>query len=354
MYYLTFTTNIMDLNRSLNECNGYKNVLDLTNVTDAMDMLYSSTEKVFFIAVLPVLLSIGVVANTAFIYTVCRVNSMHTITNAYLANVAVADLIFLIFVWVTYFPLYFISPVRNHVFYNSFVGCTLGFWFVNSSYYASSFLITFVTIERYYAICRPLKHRMVASKSRTRKLIVLGWVLGLIFGGFVAPRLGGFIRYCVKWPKLEQFSEMPETIEFCKAAHSVINIFSEIFRIVPHFTAMFANIYFYGAIIITLSRRPGIKSKVGQPQALKIRNQVAKLLIANGTLFFLCQTPVRLNYIHTMVVQLGGAGLFNVEQYGIVLIIGRCFLFLNAFINPFVYVAMSSFYRNAFKEAFTC
>ena len=335
------------------ECSPYI-TLNLSYVWAASTLLYSTTENIFFVVGVPVLITIGLLTNAAFIFTVIRVKSMHTITNAYLMNVSFADLMFIIVGAGLYLFNYLSSPVRFDVPYKSWVGCTVAFGITYIMYSTSLVLITLVCVERYCAICRPLQLRRVSSKNRTVKLILISWFVGILLAACVVPRYGGHLTYCVVWPRDESFDSFPRMIHFCVAAHPDIYLFSEALNIVPFTASMFGSIFMYGHIISTLSNRPATSSQNNVRRTTAVRNQVARLLIINGTLFFVCQAPFRIASVHNLLEHHTGEGLFSATQYSTLLLITRCLLFINTCVNPIVFVITSSFYRYAFFEAFGC
>ncbi len=342
----------MAINSTLANCN-VGTLLDLSDVDTARKYLFTPLEDLFFTIVLPVVLGTCLIGNCAFLFTVFRVKSMSTVTNTYLSHVAMADIMFVTLSVVGYCHAYFQSPVRNDVQFRSFFGCMLQFLFVLTTYFVSLLLITFVTVERYYAICRPLEHRIVAGRSRTKKIIVACWTAGFFFGACVAPRYSGFEPHCVNWPENEEFQSLPLEI------HPSVYLFSEMTQTAPLFLAMFANIFMYSRIITALGKRPTSTATSSDKitnidQQQRVRNQVARLLIINGSLFFLCQSPFRIVSIHNMLVHEGRSGLFTPDQYGSMLVVGRCLIYINSCVNPFIYVITSSFYRHAFLKAINC
>ena len=72
--------------------------------------LYSKTDKVMITIIFPIIVTVGLLANTAFLFTLVRVREMRTITNFYLANLALADFLFIIITAVNYFYKYTWSP----------------------------------------------------------------------------------------------------------------------------------------------------------------------------------------------------------------------------------------------------
>ncbi len=217
----------------------YDIFLNLSDPDIAQTYLLTPTEELFFTWILPAVLFTCLFGNSAFIFTVVRVTSMRTVTNSYLLHVAISDIIFVTLAIVAYMYSSLTSPVRNDVAYRSFVGCMLVFHPVYTTYFASILLITFVTVERYYAICKPLNHRAVAGKSRTNKIIASSWIAGMLLGACVTPRYSRFIPQCVEWPDSEEFNHLPTTIYYSYVAHSDTFLLSEMLQSVSLFLAIF-------------------------------------------------------------------------------------------------------------------
>ncbi|XP_072044876.1 thyrotropin-releasing hormone receptor-like [Amphiura filiformis] len=343
-------------------CADYR-VLNLTNELEASAWLWGPLEDLFFTVVLPCIMLIGFVGNVSFLLAVIRVRDMQTITNAYLANVAFADFLFVVYSCAIYLSTYLLTPVRNDVPYRSNVGCICSFGMIYLTYFASLNLITFVTVERYFAVCRPFQHLMVSGKSRTIKFIIASWVIGIIFIALIIPRHAGYFTFCVNWPKQEEYLSFPKLIQFCDTIHPDVYILSEACQTGPFFIAMIINLYMYTRIITTLNNRPAAKSESSQhsdhadaqqKQTTRVRNQVARLLIINGTIFFLSQFPYRILSINNILQQAIGIGFLDRQQYGMFLVISRCLILINSCANPMVYVTTSEFYRKGFKMAFEC
>ena len=82
---------------------------------------------------------------------------------------------------------------------------------------------------------------------------------------------------------------------------------------------------------------------------METRNQVARLLIVNGLVFILCQTPNRIVNITDGLNKLG-ISIFTDDQLVSILILARSLIILNAGINPYLYILCSKSYRQAFLE----
>ena len=113
---------------------------DLLNLSDYAaleDSLYSGIEDLFFTRFLPLVEIVGVVGNVVFILMVLRVPNMRTITNAYLVNISVADLLFIGYGCTFYIVTYFISPIRNDMPFKSWDGCIVTWLPTALTYFAS-------------------------------------------------------------------------------------------------------------------------------------------------------------------------------------------------------------------------
>ena len=338
------------------KCDG---ILNLSNPLVAENIFYASTEILFITVVLPLVVLIGVSSNSAFIFVVIRVKRMQTITNAYLTNVAVADMIFVGYSCSAYLVTFTRSPVRDDVFFETWAGC-MGNWLtIAVGYFASLMLIALVTIEKYYALCHPLRHMTITGKGRTTKLLVVSWTVGVILAILGCLRYAGIERQCVIWPDAEQYDNKPMVIEFCTSNNPALNIFADITAVVPFVVVFICSLYMYARIIQSLSSRP-IGEKLDSSdrnnsqavRALRVRNQVARLLIINGMIFFCCQAPYRITQVDNIWLEITGARFMSPAQGGTWTIISRVLILINSCVNPFVYYTSSSYYRSAFKEAF--
>ena len=215
----------------------------------AYNWQYSPSEIRTFTYGIPIALVIGVVGNGAFLFVCAKIKSLHNVTNLYLVNLAFADIFFIISSTGMYLYSFIKSPVRHSVQYQSSLGCVLSFGSSNVMYYASLGLVTLVGIERYYCICYPLKHRVVASKSRTIKLIAVTWLCSILLSSVRILKYSRLVRYCTIWPRLPDFKGWPQKSNFCYLNDPNLIIVSDLADAIPFFLSLLWNIFVYGRII---------------------------------------------------------------------------------------------------------
>lgn len=321
----------------------YFNNTDYENAD--IEILRNPLHDMLHLIVLPVLMLVGLLFNCAFIYAVKKIPSMQTTTNTYLVNVSCADLIFVIIGGSVILWSRFTSLIQSDAKWLSsgFPGCFCAYFIPYFPYFTSIMLITFVTVERYRAICQPIKHRQTAAKSRTRKFIAASWLIGLVLGAIAVLQFSKYKEVCIIWPEDESFDSMPTRAAYCTALPG-FHVVSVLVTVIPFFVALILNIVMYTRIIIVLSKReanPMGRNKSATQQC-SVRNQVARLLIVNGTTYFLLQTPFRITSVQNILVDLTGEGILTNNQYHTLLFYGRCMLFVNSLINPLVYVCVSA------------
>ena len=189
--------------------------------------------------IVPVIFILGVFGNAAFFLLLARVKSMRTITNVYLANLAVADLMTIILeTWYQLWHYRRSGLLWNEPFHTSF-GCISFTFGYNSFYCASSLLITMVSIDRYIAICHPLKYRyMKLNKQKSYSITVLIWLISLPFGALTIPRFAKLVHVCITWPSDERYNHFPSAVRRCDSLQSFMVTVSGLIHIVPFFVAL--------------------------------------------------------------------------------------------------------------------
>ncbi|XP_022081252.1 thyrotropin-releasing hormone receptor-like [Acanthaster planci] len=327
----------------------------------ARSVMYNSGTFVI-VGVMPFLTLFGVTANLAFLYVVYRRRTMRTITNAYLANLAVADIGFLVSAVVPALVQYTSSPIVFDQLPIGPVGCVLVNCVILIFFYGSVFMVFLVSYERYCAICRPLHQRVVVGKKRTTKLIVGAWFVAIVFSSLVIPSLVTMKTRCVIRPEGKEFEKFPKEYGLCQPPETAqwLKYVSNGFKMVPFFTAMFSSGYIYTKIVIQLNKKiPGLANRRRYNQAmsnvLRSRRQIAVMLIATGVIFFVCQAPAQVNTLAAMITDHPNVEpILNRGQRGIVQWVSRALLFINSAVNPIVYNVTNSKYRRAFVETYIC
>ena len=342
------------------ECAFTLNFIDAPDTVVIDRMFFSKWESVLIAYVFPITLFFGFLGNVAFLFTLMRVQSMQTITNAYLANLSVADLCFIIFIGFRYIWTIVSSP---KVYSNPFkqdVACLLMDFVTYLAYFASSGVVNLVSYERYLAICHPLKHRYFNSKKRTAKLIIGMWLIAFVVAASMAPRASNSVRYCVAWPDRKLYHDLPTVLYTCRHFSDIYENYPPILQAVVFIISFGINVVFYTLIVSALMKRHVIKEKSNEFQTQnQVRNtskQVARMLVLNAAVFFLCLAPFQFFGVQVAMEKLsnGKIDILNAEQSSILFWASSASNCINASINPLIYNIANAKYRNAFIQALSC
>ncbi|XP_068091025.1 thyrotropin-releasing hormone receptor [Hyperolius riggenbachi] len=313
--------------------------------------------QVVTIFLVVVICGLGIVGNIMVVLVVLRTKHMRTPTNCYLVSLAIADLMVLVAAGL---------PNITDSIYNSWVygymGCLCITYLQYLGINASSCSITAFTVERYLAICHPIKAQFLCTISRAKKIIVFVWLFTSL--------------YCMMWFFLLDLNTTvyrDGTAVNCgyrveRSYYSPIYLIDfAVFYAVPMTLAtvlygLIARILFLNPI----PSEPKDNVKAGRSHSthqnkafnsklstrcsnntISSRRQVTKMLAVVVILFAFLWMPYR-----TLVVVNSFLSHPYLENWFILFC--RICVYLNSAINPIIYNLMSQKFRAAFKKLCKC
>lgn len=320
------------------------------------NFVYTTAQRVILLAVLPVFMVLGIVDNLAFVYVVVKIPDMNTITNTYLMNLAVADVTYLTFSVGEKLVKYILSPVSDDDKVLGLAGCIGVYIITDLAYFAGLFFVTLVSIDRFMAVHHPMSGGKKGRKNTHLKIITGTWVLAGLLSAAMSPAYAAYKEYCVLWPKGEPYDNWSHVAAECVSVSEWLKPFTQGLQTVPFFASFITNVILYIFIIKGLDQSIERLRKHGlmKEKDIDVRNQIARMLIVNGMVFFFCLAPFELVSLFSMVDTLSNSSTYilSLETELILNHIGRVLAYFNSAVNPLIYTAMSSRYRQAFKQAF--
>ena len=320
--------------------------------------IVTQTEFAVYAIIIPCIQLIGLIANVTFLFVIIRVSTMRNITNFFLANLAVSDLLTIIFVASESVLHYHTSPIKVGNIWSTSFGCVSVFFTRNACYFASIGFITIASLEKFLAVCFPLQHRVVNTKKRAMNMALVCWSGSLLLAGIVAPGHALVERQCLVWSEeISHYETLPRMLLRCQAQLPAFEIASDATQVIICLIGAVINFMMYAGIIFKLSQRQTAFSDShhipkGTDNAADIRNKVARMLVINGIVYYACISPfVYFNIADILDEMFGVEALQNATKNAITLI-ARAMLATNSSINPFVYSGTNPRYRYAFKQAF--
>ncbi|XP_068168156.1 thyrotropin releasing hormone receptor 2 [Antennarius striatus] len=326
-----------------------------TNISLSTSVAVFETMEYKMVSVFLVLLvcSVGIIGNIMVVLVVLTTRHMRTPTNCYLVSLAIADLTVLVAAGLPN-----VSDSLTSTWIFGHAGC-LGITYLQYlGINVSSCSITAFTVERYIAICHPIKAQTVCTVSRAKRIIAGVWIFTCI--------------YCMLWFFLVDIQVSLDGHVQCgykvkrELYLPIYLIDFAIFYVIPLLLA----IVLYGLIarVLYLSPLPnhpdtsattlrrscretsdtGKGGRQGRPKsALSSRKQVTKMLAVVVILFALLWMPYR-----TLVLINSFVSTPYLNAW--FLLFCRTCIYANSAINPVIYNAMSQKFRSAFRGLYRC
>ncbi|CAG7725864.1 unnamed protein product, partial [Allacma fusca] len=293
------------------------------------------------------ILLIGLIGNVSTCVVIAKNSYMHTATNYYLFSLAVSDLLLLI----SGLPqeMYLIWIKGPYIFGEAF--CLIRGLAAETSANATVLTITSFTVERYVAICHPLRSHKLSQLSRVITIILLIWVFALVFALPQAAQFGvtdevddnGRVLIEGAWCSIKRhFIPYAFQISIC------------VFFVIP----MTMITVLYVLIGLKLRRSPG-SNRNNREITVEPRNtnrhsqsHVIRMLIAVVVAFFICWAPFHIQRL--MAIYSEFLGLAESDSlstlYKIINYVSGILYYVSTCINPILYHIMSNKFRQAFKD----
>ncbi|XP_038054004.1 somatostatin receptor type 2-like [Patiria miniata] len=335
------------------------NIAAFQNPAEADDHVYSNAETVLYGFVLPVLKLLGLLSILSFFLTLCRVPSMRNVTNFYLTNLGVADLMVLLSVGTQQGVAVTKQNASDDVSHwgNSAQAVfTLLAYMINVGGISSLAFVTLLSYERYFAICYPFKHRNLNLKRRAIRAAVCIWFVSLsinlinLFDEFLTMNVPPI--KCLVWPNEEKYKRLSSNVQmYAKSDCIWIQVGNYKFFCVFMLSLILTVIF--NILLIKRLHAPNPTGDQNQGPSKHLR-RVTLILGINTAVAFFCFLVQVVTVVIVIVSQSLGEVVISFEvQINLVLTTG-CLLVINSSINSVIFNAGSGRYRKAFKQAFCC
>ncbi|XP_032688688.1 prolactin-releasing peptide receptor-like isoform X2 [Odontomachus brunneus] len=272
---------------------------------------------------------LGIFGNVLVCYVVARNRHMHTVTNFFITNLALSDVLLCVLA-VPFTPLY--TFLGRWVFGNTL--CHLVPYAQGVSVYISTLTLTSIAMDRFLVIIYPFHPRM---KIEMCVAIILSiWVVALL----VTLPYGIYMQleephtYCEEhWPS-EPFRK----------------VFSSITSILQFAVPFFVIAFCYVCVSIKLNDRarskPGSKSSKREEADRERKRRTNRMLIAMVAIFGISWLP--LNIIN--VVEDFYSPANDWYYYRLCFFMTHCLAMSSTCYNPFLYAWLNDNFRKEFKQ----
>lgn len=215
--------------------------------------------------------------------------------------------------------------------------------------HASILTMLAISLERYYAICKPLKAGYKCTHKRAAAMIVIIWILSFLATGPVLI-----------------FTEQSNTCYVDATRVKICNTAAYGDWQRAYFFFSMTLLFWFPLIVLLviyflITKRLIMDSKLdpdlvqhSEAAQSRAKRQVVCMLAAVVVCFFLCLLPFRLFTTWLLIVPEDSIQNLGMESYYSILYACRILLYLNSAVNPILYNVISSKFRQGFVTVLCC
>ncbi|XP_020892242.1 tachykinin-like peptides receptor 99D isoform X2 [Exaiptasia diaphana] len=301
--------------------------------------MYSLGVKVSLTMIYVITFFVGFIGNSIGMYVVCRRTCITNVTNIFIANMSLADLIITILA----VPTSVVQLYVQHQWIGGFFGtftCKVTFFSLYMSLAASVFTIVLISVERYAAIFYPLRGDDVKKPK-----IITGMIWLLSFA-FASPML-----------IVPNVNQNPTTGDYncimllpgdpTKTFH-VLKIYFTLCFVVMYIAPLLFLGVVYSRVSYKLCMRasPNSTPDNHSKRVRSSRRKVVKMLVGIVVVFSFCWLPAHI--MHYLIIYQSNV-LVKVPPIIILLSFWLCQA--NSSINPCLYIMLNDRFRHDFGRA---
>ncbi|XP_046438496.1 prolactin-releasing peptide receptor-like isoform X1 [Daphnia pulex] len=312
-----------------------------TNWTgESEDYLKSSPAVQVHIYILyAVIFTVGLVGNVLVVFVVAQNKAMQTVTNCYIANLALSDILLCVLA-VPFTPLYFF--LKEWIFGK--ILCHLVAYSQGTSVYVSTLTLTSIAIDRFFVILYPFRPRMKMTTCWITICII--WLVALCatlpYGIFVDIRIISNVTYC----------EESWTSDYDRQIYGAVTSVMQF--VVPFVIMAFA----YTKVSLKLADRSREKAKIrlrscrGEELDRERKRRTNRMLIAMVTIFGASWMPLNLiNLLNDLYAEYGMAWW---KYYNLCFFLAHTIAMSSTCYNVFLYAWLNDNFRKELKRILPC
>ncbi|KAH9489406.1 Somatostatin receptor type 2 [Bulinus truncatus] len=277
----------------------------------------------------------GLVGNGLVIYVVLMFAKMKTVTNMYILNLALSDILFL-----TMLPILAATAIVKHWIFG-FAMCKIYFVMYSINLFGGAFNLCIMSADRYMAVCHPIRSLRYRTPRIALFLCLCIWSLAflvmmpiILYSGTQGNKyFNGKYTCTIRWPENQAIQSDKAFIWY-----SFILGFAIPVSLIS---------VFYVLVIVRLRQvGPAKKSK----EKRKSHRRVTRLVLTVISVYIVCWLPY-----WVFQVCLVFKDIQNSSEAMILLMNGFTILsYANSMLNPFLYAFLSDNFRKSFVKAFKC
>ncbi|XP_022649205.1 allatostatin-A receptor-like isoform X1 [Varroa destructor] len=274
---------------------------------------------------------VGLVGNALVVVVVACNPQMRSTTNMLIINLAIADLLFIVFC----VPF---TAIDYSIGYWPFgdVWCRTVQYFINVCALASIYTLVLMSVDRYLAVVHPITSMQLRVEHNSLIACALLWVIIVIACIPVA-----FIHGTN--PAGVNTREVFCTYDFDRYNHNV-------YQIVFSLTSFFAPLVVIFVLYMLMLNRLWLRAR-SSAESVRSRRRVTRLVVVVVLTFAVCWAPIQ------VILFLKSMQMIDVASDMTLLVLQVCaqiLAYTNSCLNPILYAFLSENFRKAFRKLILC
>ncbi|XP_023233878.1 allatostatin-A receptor-like [Centruroides sculpturatus] len=282
-----------------------------------------------------IIVAVGLLGNSLVVVVVSCNSQMRSTTNILIINLAVADLLFIIFcvpftAWDYAFPYW---PFGD-------IWCKTVQYLVIVCAYASIYTLVLMSLDRFLAVVHPITSMSIRTEKNAYIAIGLLWCLILLS--------------CI--PVSQSHGELPFVIE--NVHYSTCGFLSE----EGYNLAAFHICFFLSSYVVPLAlifclymlmlKRLWFGNSPGghvSAESLRSKKRVTRMVVVVVVIFAVCWCPIQI------VLLLKSINAYEITPFRLMVqITSHTLAYMNSCVNPILYAFLSDNFRKAFHKVISC
>uniref|UniRef100_A0A4W4FY78 G-protein coupled receptors family 1 profile domain-containing protein n=1 Tax=Electrophorus electricus TaxID=8005 RepID=A0A4W4FY78_ELEEL len=291
------------------------------------DYLFPRSVRITIAVVYMIVCVVGLVGNCLVMYVIIRYTKMKTATNIYIFNLALADTLFLATL-----------PFQGtDIFLDSWpFGDMLCKAVVSIDYYnmfTSVFTLTVMSMDRYVAVCHPVKALDMRTPHKAKVVNICVWVLASAIG--VPAMMLGAVE-----------DDHGECVECILVLPDPRSYWDPVFG-----TCVFLLSFLIPVVIISMcyslmvKRLRSVRILSGSKEKDRNLRRITRMVLVVVAVFVVCWTPIQ---IMALAQSLG----FNLASVHTAVLLHFCIAlgYVNSSLNPVLYAFLDENFKRCFRE----
>ncbi|XP_054160509.1 allatostatin-A receptor-like isoform X2 [Oppia nitens] len=297
---------------------------DISDTIEAMAKVTSIVVPILF----GIIVIVGLFGNALVVIVVAFNPQMRSTTNLLIINLAIADLLFIVFcvpftAWDYAFPFW---PFGN-------LWCKMVQYLIVVCAYASIYTLVLMSLDRYLAVAHPIQSMSIRTERNAYLAIFFTWITIIIacIPALISHRLiGDKYTVCLF---AEEYNQSLYQICFFLSSYVI-----PIAIILILYVLMLKRLWF-GAV-------PGGHMSA---ESVRSKKRVTRMIVVVVIIFAVCWCPIQ------VVLVLKSFDRYTLNRKNLVIQIAAHILaYMNSCVNPILYAFLSENFRKAFHKVIVC